>query len=92
MGTAWRNSTVEMNRILFDGSPSSVTKLGAFIENGQMLDRSIIEQTERNELQHRLQTVMAAFMTPLTWQLSPEIFWPIIIAVSISSHAEETLS
>ena len=84
MGESWRNSTVDMNRILFDGSAGSVAKLSTLIEDGRMLDTITIEETERNDLQNNLKSIMAAYMIPLTWRMSPENFWPIIIAVCTS--------
>jgi hypothetical protein len=98
MGESWRNSTVSMNSQLFDGSTSSISKLGSLMSDGRVLDQTVIEETERNELQARLKTVMTAFMIPLTWDLSPETYWPVVIAVSRlfptnqSSDCRETMT
>ncbi|SPN96486.1 uncharacterized protein DNG_00014 [Cephalotrichum gorgonifer] len=84
MVEAWRESIGEMNRIMFNGSPSSVLMLEGLMAGGRMLDREVIEKTEVEDLQKRLKRVMSAYMIPLTWRLSPEVFWPIIITEKLA--------
>ena len=82
MADSWREGIVQAHAKLFDGSAESVYNLGTIMTDGIFLDPATIEQFNTDELQREIKKVLYAAMIPLTWSLSPDSLWPVIIHVS----------
>lgn len=79
---AWRNSTVEANKQLFNGSVDSNLKLGTLISNGYMLGRDALDNQDDLTLSNLVTKALTIVLIPTVWALAPKGFHPVIIRVS----------
>lgn len=82
MALAWKDATSRTNEKLFDGSAESNVKLSAFMEDGVMIGKESLANTQDDELRKRIEKVLNAAMIPMAWNLSPDGYYPVIIRVS----------
>lgn len=91
MALAWKDATARTNEKLFDGSAESNAKLDAFMEDGAMIDKESLADTQDTELRERIEKALNAAMIPMAWKLSPDGYYPVIIRVSEPSTPRPSL-
>lgn len=78
----WRENTQRMTESLFDGSDGSNLKLTLLMDNAAMLTEDALDGIDPNSMTATLKKALHAQMIPITWSVSAENMYPVIIRVS----------
>lgn len=79
---SWRENAQHLTEGIFDGSDSSNLKLTMMMDGGAMLTEGALEGIDQISMTTALKRTLHAQMIPITWGVSAENMYPVIIRVS----------
>lgn len=80
---SWRETIINTNTMIWDGSDQSIAGLNSIIADGGMLEFSIDKDFNRGEMEKNFRRAIYAKAIPVAWALNPGKVHPVIIRVRL---------